>query len=99
MGNLDEIIIECGNKLKEQRNKLAIFDGKSNVKRLTVEEATVISEVSISLFFMLDKFPIIMLETLGTKELEEINNIEKEINKIQARIMEILGENHFLENN
>jgi hypothetical protein len=93
MENLNDIILESEQKLKEQRNKLSIFNGKSNINNLTAEQAIIINEVSISLFFLLDKFPIIMLETLESKELESVNNIEKEIKEIQARIMEILG-NH-----
>lgn len=95
MENLYNIISECDKKLIEQRNKLLIFDGKSNIKNLTTEQATIISEVSINLFFMLDKFPIIMLETLASKDLESVNKIQEGIKEIQSRIMEILGRNSY----
>lgn len=95
MENLYNVISECDKKLIEQRNKLLIFDGKSNIKNLTTEQATIISEVSINLFFMLDKFPIIMLETLASKDLESVNKIQEGIKEIQSRIMEILGRNSY----
>jgi hypothetical protein len=94
MEKLEESLSWCNQKLIEQKSRLSIFDGKLNIKKLTIEQATIINEINIILFFMMDRFPIIMLETLKNDELESINNIQKEIEEIQARVMQILGKNN-----
>jgi hypothetical protein len=93
MEKLEDSLLWCNQKLQQQRSRLSIFDGKTNIKKLTTDQAIIINEVNIILFFMMDRFPIIMLETLEKNELESINNIQKEIEEIQARVMEILGKN------
>jgi hypothetical protein len=91
MESFDDIILECNKKLKELSSKLGVFEGTSNIKNLTSDQAIIINEISISLYFMMDKFPIIMMETLETKELELVNSIQTTIKTIQARITDILG--------
>jgi hypothetical protein len=92
--SLNDIILECSQKLRVLSGKLTVFEGMSNIKNLTSDQAILINEVSISLYFMLDKFPIIMMETLEKEELELVNGVQTTIKAIQARVSEILGINN-----
>lgn len=91
MENFSPIILECELKLMELNDKLNTFEGKTNLKKLTKDEAAIITEISITLYFMMDKFPIIVLEELNTEELERVNMVQAKINSMQLRIREVMG--------
>lgn len=84
-------ILECQLKIDALSIKLDTFEGQSNINNLTPEQGAIIAEVSISLYTMMDKFPIIILEELGSEELKRLNELQIIINIMQARIQEIVG--------
>lgn len=90
MKNFYETILESELKVKTLSDKLHTFNGVSSIKKLSSEQATIITEISINLYFIMDKFPMVVLEELNTEELERVNILQAKISHMQTRIMELV---------
>lgn len=90
MEDFYKTILESELKVKALSDKLKAFEGTSGLKKLSSEQATIITEVSISLYFMMDKFPMVVLEELNGEELERVNILQDKISHMQMHIMELV---------
>lgn len=90
MENFYRTILENELKVKELHAKLEQLKELHGVKKLSKDQASIITEVSIHLYFMMDQFPMTVLEELSTEELQRVHLLQDKISSMQTRIMELV---------